>query len=364
MTWFIAGGGTGGHVTPALAIGEELRARGHTPIFVGTDRGIETRLVPDGGFELVTLPSRPFVGRGAMDRATALVALAWTTLRASFLLGRRRCRIVVAVGGYASLPAAIAGWILRKPVVLLNPDAEPGLANRLLARIATRVFAAFPGSERHFAHPERVVVSGVPLRRKLRDAFARIECDATRTDEGTRHLFAFGGSLGARQINDALLAAAGRLDKGTLRVVHQTGAQDRERVAAAWAAHGIEARVVAFEDDMPARYAWADLVVCRAGAISVAEVTLAGRPAILVPLAHVGGGEQAANARALERAGGAVVFDGAGFDPDAFAATLAALLEDRDRLAAMARASRSLARPDATRDVVDACESLLAGAAR
>lgn len=363
MTWIIAGGGTGGHVTPALAVGEELRARSLPVHFIGTDRGIERRLVPENGFDLTVLPSRPFVGRGAVDRVRALVALGWTSLRAVFVLRRLDTCIVVAVGGYASLPPAIAGWLLRRPVVLINPDAEPGLANRTLSRIATRVFGAFPGSERHFAHPERVVITGVPLRKALRDAFANAGAPPERKAPGERHLFAFGGSLGSQQINDALLAAAGRLDPGSLRIVHQTGADERERVAKAWADAGFNAHVVAFEDDMPSRYRWADLIVCRAGATSFAELTLSGRPAILIPLAHVGGGEQAANARALEAAGGAVVFDGTGFDEADFARTLAELLNDPERLEAMAGASLRLARPDAVTEVVDACEALLAGEA-
>ena len=360
MTFVIAGGGTGGHVAPALALGEELLARGEDVLFVGTDRGIERRLVPEAGFELVTLRSRPFVGRSGWQQATSLLALGLEALRALPILRSRRARIVIAVGGYASLPAALAGFLLRLPVVLLNPDAAPGIANRLLSRIARRIFVSFPSSAEHFARPERVRATGVPLRRALRHAFERA---AVPEDDGMRHLFAFGGSLGARQINDALLAAAPRLDATTLRIVHQTGEDDRARVDDAWRAAGFSADVVAFEQDMPGRYHWADLVVCRAGAISLAELALAGRPALLVPLAHVGGGEQAANARELERAGAAIVFDGAGFSQSEFARALADLLEDGERLAEMSRAAAKLARPDAARDVVDECLSLI-GASR
>ena len=200
--------------------------------------------------------------------------------------------------------------------------------------------------------------TGVPLRRALRAAF---EQASEPEDDGKRHLFAFGGSLGAQQINDALLASAPHLDPAALRIAHQTGRDEQARVAEAWRAAGFDADVVAFEDDMPSRYRWADLVVCRAGAISVAELALAGRPALLVPLAHVGGGEQAANARELERAGAALVFDGAGFSQDAFQETLVSLLADAERLAQMSRAAAKLARPDAARDVVDECVALVAG---
>ena len=359
MTFVIAGGGTGGHVTPALALGEELAQRKEDVLFIGTDRGIERRLVPEAGFELLTLRSRPFVGRGVLGRITSLCALGFEALRALPILRKRRARIVIAVGGYASLPPAIAGYLLRIPVVLLNPDAAPGVANRVLARIADRIFVSFPGSPEHFERRDRVRVTGVPLRRALRAAFERA---SEREDDGRRHLFAFGGSLGARQINDALLASAPLLDPAGLRIAHQTGRDEQTRVAEAWRAAGFDAEVVAFEDDMPGRYRWADLVVCRAGAISIAELALAGRPALLVPLAHVGGGEQAANARELERAGAAIVFDGAGFSQKAFQETLASLLADGNRLAEMGRAAAKLARPDAARDVVDQCLALVAGA--
>lgn len=360
MTFVIAGGGTGGHVTPALALGEELERRGQKALFIGTDRGIERRLVPEAGFELVTLRSRPFVGRRVIERVTSLLALGFEALRALPILRAREVKLVIAVGGYASLPAAFAAYLLRIPVVLLNPDAAPGVANRVLARIARRVFVSFPGSAAHFAKPDRVCATGVPLRRALRDAF---ENAAIPADDGLRHLFAFGGSLGSRQINDALLAAARHLDAANLRIAHQTGSDERTRVDEAWRAAGFRAEVVAFEDDMPSRYRWADLVVCRAGAISIAELALAGRPAVLVPLAHVGGGEQAANARELERAGAAVVFDGAGFSQDAFSETLSALLDDADRLIEMGRAAAALGRPDAARDVIDECHALVAGGA-
>lgn len=356
MTFVIAGGGTGGHVTPALALGEELMRRGEKALFIGTDRGIEQRLVPEAGFELVTLRSRPFIGRRPLERVTSLFALGFEALRALPILRAHKASIVIAVGGYASLPPAFAGFLLRIPVVLLNPDAAPGLANRILSRIARRIFVSFPNSAEHFGKPERVRATGVPLRRALLDAFADAPDPAA---DDHRHLFAFGGSLGARQINDALLAAAPKLDKAHLRIAHQTGRDERDRVAAGWQAAGFEADVVAFENDMPGRYRWADLIVCRAGAISVAELALAGRPALLVPLAHVGGGEQRANARELERAGAAVVFDGAGFSQDDFAETLRALLDDEARLAEMGRAAAALAKPDAAHDVIEECHALL-----
>jgi UDP-N-acetylglucosamine--N-acetylmuramyl-(pentapeptide) pyrophosphoryl-undecaprenol N-acetylglucosamine transferase len=356
----ISGGGTGGHVTPALALGEALRRAGERTLFVGGQRGIEARLVPEAGFELVTLDARPVLGRGPLARLAALFALARATLRARRLLRERGARLVIAVGGYASVPAALAAVIAGIPVVLVNTDAVPGLANRVLARIAKRVFVGWPGAAAHFRGGQ-AEVSGVPLRDALRRAFAANAGDDKRGADEPLHLFAFGGSQGARQINDALLAAAPALDPARVAVVHQTGEADRERVEAGWRAAGFDAVVVAFERDMPSRYRWADLVVCRAGAISVAELTLAGRPALLVPLAHVGGGEQFANARELERAGAARVLDSRSLSHEEFTRELLALLHDPARLREMGRRAASLAKPDAADAIVAQCRALLEG---
>ncbi len=360
----IAGGGTGGHVTPALALGEVLRERGAELVFVGAERGIEKKLVPDAGFELVLLDARPVIGRSPVERALALLALVRGTARAFSLLRARRIALVISVGGYASVPAALAGVLARVPVVLVNTDAVPGAANRLLARFATRIFAGFPGTvEKLPAGPAaRALVSGVPLRRALRERFAGAASAAPGDADRPPHLFVFGGSLGARQINELMMALAARLSAAGVEVFHQTGEADRERVAAAYQAARARAEAVAFERDMPRRYAWADLVVCRAGAISVAELALAGRAALLIPLGHVGGGEQFANARELERAGAARVLDSKALDAETFAKELFALLGDRARLAEMGERAAACARPHAAETIADACLALAGGA--
>lgn len=362
MRVVLSGGGTGGHVMPALALGELLREAGDPTLFVGTDRGIEGRLVPEAGFPLELLPSRPLVGRGPLEQLRAVGALVRCTQRALRLLAGFRAELVIAVGGYACVPAALAARLRRIPVVLVNPDATAGAANRLVARFARRIFVGFePAASRLGRGPAdpRVRVSGVPLRAALRRAFAEVS-EPAPDPSGRLHLFAFGGSQGARQLNDALLAAIPRLDPARVAVVHQTGEADRERVAAAWQRAGFASRVVAFETDMPARYREAHLVVCRAGAITIAELALAGRPALLLPLAHVGGGEQRANARVLEAAGAARVLEGGRTDQAAFDAALVELLADPARLAAMGGRAATLARPDAAESIVGACRELLA----
>jgi UDP-N-acetylglucosamine--N-acetylmuramyl-(pentapeptide) pyrophosphoryl-undecaprenol N-acetylglucosamine transferase len=361
----IAGGGTGGHVTPALALGEVLRERGAELVFVGAERGIEKRLVPEAGFELVLLDARPVIGRGFAERIGALVALARATLSARTLLRTRKIALVISVGGYASVPATLAAALAGVPLVLVNTDAVPGAANRLLARFAARIFAGFAGTLEALpaAAARRASVTGVPLRRALRNKFADAASAARVDASRPAHLFVFGGSLGARQINELMIASAKALAEARVEVFHQTGEADRERVAAAYQAAATHAETVAFERDMPRRYAWADLVVCRAGAISVAELALAGRAALLVPLAHVGGGEQFANARELERAGAARVLESRGLEPETFAKALFELLGDRARLAEMGARAAAAAKPNAAEAIAEACLALAGGTA-
>lgn len=362
-TFVIAGGGTGGHVMPALALGEALRDCGERVFFVGARRGIERRLVPQAGFELTTYGVRPFLGRGPMARLIALLALGIATLRALRLLRRRRAALVIAVGGYASAPAALAGALLRLPVALVNTDAQPGTANRWLARLAQRVFVGFEAAAAAFPRPEAVRVTGVPLRAAFTAKLGAAEPPRCGAQGAKLRLFAFGGSQGAAQLNRALLRALPRLSPQRLSVVHQTGAASQEEAQRAWQAAGFDARVVAFEDDMPARLRWADLVVCRAGAMSVAELALAGRAALLAPLSHVGGGEQRGNARELEAAGAAQVLDarelppGTDFD-SAFADALVKLLGDPEALREMGRRAALRARPDAAAQIAAECRAL------
>ncbi len=364
VRWAIAGGGTGGHVTPALALGEAIRAAGEEVLFLGTRRGLETRLVPEAGFPLRALDARPLVGRGPLERVAALLALARATFAARRELRAFRADLLVAVGGYASAPGALAARSLGLPLALVNTDAAPGAANRWLARFARLIFVGFEAAAtalRRTPDDPRVVVSGVPLREALGRGAQEAGADAERRAEGEPlHLFVFGGSQGARQINEAMMEAAAGLDPARWRVVHQTGEADRERVAAAYAGAGVQAEVIAFEKDMPRRYRWADLVLCRAGALSIAELTLAGRPAVLVPLAHVGGGEQFANARELERAGAARVLDSRRPITADLLETLRALEADRAGLRRMGERAEGLARPDAARSIVDACRALVA----
>lgn len=360
--WVVAGGGTGGHVTPALALAERITARGDAVVLLGSRRGLETRLVPRAGFELVALPSRQVMGERRLSQLLSLVAVARASLSAIAALRRAGAEIVVSVGGYAALPASLAAVALRRPLAIVEPNAVPGRANRLAARFAARVFAGFEEGARRLADSAgaaRIRTVGVPLRTSLVQAFAgaprrREPCPPYR-------LLVFGGSQGAHQINEAMSELARTLPAGRIEVFHQSGSADRSRVAAAYEAAGVRAEVVDFEPDMPRRYAWADFAVCRAGALTVAELAMAGLPALLAPYPFAADDHQRANAEALERAGAGRVLVSRPLDPEELGRAIREILEHPGCLRAMSEAAYGLARPDAADRIVEECAALLAG---
>jgi UDP-N-acetylglucosamine--N-acetylmuramyl-(pentapeptide) pyrophosphoryl-undecaprenol N-acetylglucosamine transferase len=358
VRWVLAGGGTGGHVTLALALGEEIARSGDPVLFVGSQRGLEAKLVAPAGFELVTLPVLPFAGRGPLAKAAALASFARATLAALALLRRRRIDLVISVGGYAAAPAAAAAIVLRRPLAIVEPNAIPGRTNLAMARLARRVFTAFAAAEPAFAGRAPVETTGAPLRRALLEAFAAAAAPR-RTPAPPFRLLVVGGSQGARQLNDAMIQALPDLDPARLEVFHQTGAADRERVALAYARAGFRAEVVDFDAALASRYQWADVALCRAGALTVAELAMAGLPALLVPYPYAADDHQRANARALEEAGAGRLLDPARFDGKLLADALAALLERPEALVEMGRRARALARPDAARRIVEASRALL-----
>jgi UDP-N-acetylglucosamine--N-acetylmuramyl-(pentapeptide) pyrophosphoryl-undecaprenol N-acetylglucosamine transferase len=312
LSFVIAGGGTGGHVTPALALAEAIARRDANDrvLFIGSDRGLEVDLVPRAGFELVSLSSRPVMGRGLAGRVLGGAAIARATLRARREIIRVRADVVISVGGYAAMPAVLATRLARTRLALVEPNAVPGRANCMASRIAGRVFVGFPEAAGRMGLARgdvRLREYGIPLRRALVDAFGGET--ARRRPEPPYRLLVFGGSQGARQINEAVIDALTSGADLPLEVFHQTGSADRERVVAAYAKSGVKAEVTAFEPDMPSRYRWADLAVCRAGALTVAELALAGLPALLVPYPYAADDHQSANARALEAVGAAQRLD-------------------------------------------------------
>jgi UDP-N-acetylglucosamine--N-acetylmuramyl-(pentapeptide) pyrophosphoryl-undecaprenol N-acetylglucosamine transferase len=362
LSLLVAAGGSGGHVFPGLALARTVVQHDSeaTVRFAGTTRGIETRAVPEAGFALDLLPILPLSRRLAKETLLAPFAAVNGTLAARRLLRRHRFDVVCGMGGYVTLPVAVAARLEGVPVVLHEQNAVPGIANRLAARVATRIAVGVAAAADAFP-PERTVVVGNPVRPELarldRAALREEAVTAFGLDPDRRTLFAFGGSQGARRINQAVVAATGHWpDPDAVQVLHACGHRDEADVRAAWAeadpdGRKLLVRIVPFVDRMDLAYAAADLAMTRAGAITVAELTAAAVPAVMVPLPHATADHQAANARAVAAGGGAVVVDDAALDGPAVVAAAAPLLADPDRLAAMSAAMRAQAHPAAAEEL-------------
>lgn len=355
MRIVIAGGGTGGHLYPGIALAHEfLRLRpGSSVLFVGTERGLEARVVPREGFELATIRVRGLVGRGVGRAVATLARLPAALVEAWGVLTRFRPDLVVGVGGYAAGPTVAAARLMRKTIVLLEQNVLPGVTNRLLAPLADLVVAAFDESKA--VCRGRVEVWGNPVRRAV------VSAGRTALPE-TPSLLVFGGSQGAVAINRAVTAALSRLNAiPGLSIVHQTGQSDHAETQRAYAQAGVTAKVEPYLDDMGAAYAGAALVVSRAGATTVAELTACGRPAVFIPYPHAAHNHQETNARAVEAAGAAQVILESALSGERLAEVVTGLLRDRDRLTRMAVASRGLGRPDAGEQIARRCLALVEG---
>jgi UDP-N-acetylglucosamine--N-acetylmuramyl-(pentapeptide) pyrophosphoryl-undecaprenol N-acetylglucosamine transferase len=352
VTVVLAGGGTGGHVFPALALAAAIHAASPrvSVRFVGTARGLETRVVRAAGWPLDLVASRPLLGRGPREQVGALLALARGTAQSLALLRRMRADLVIGVGGYASVPAVLAAALLRIPTALVNVDARPGLANRLLGRFARAVFVQFEETRRHFP-AGRCLATGVPIRGVP---------EAKPGDPAQLRLLVFGGSQGARVLNRAIAGALDQLGaRDGFRITHQTGASEFEEVRAAYARAGVAAEVAPFFDDLPERLANADLVVARAGGVTCAEICLAGVPSVLVPL-PIASNHQMANARALEATGACVVVPDAEA-PARLAAEIRRLARDPAERRRMAEAAARRGRRDAAERIWAHCAAWLPG---
>jgi UDP-N-acetylglucosamine--N-acetylmuramyl-(pentapeptide) pyrophosphoryl-undecaprenol N-acetylglucosamine transferase len=346
MRVIIAGGGTGGHFFPGLAVAQALRAGAPSAsvLFAGTSRGIEARLAPKYGFPFAALPGSGVAGVGLARRLRGLVSVPLAMVRSLLLLDRFQPQAVVGVGGYASFPVALTSGLLGVPVLLLEQNVTPGLANRVLSLWACAVATAFPQTLRHFRGKGRLM--GNPVRASL----AAVPCETA--PERPFRLLVFGGSRGARAINDAVLAALPELAAfpGGLEIRHQTGTEDLERVSAAYAAAGVPARVEPFIDAMDEAYAWCHAALCRAGATTLAELSAARRPALLVPFPQAAGDHQLHNARGLESLGGALCIEQRDLSTPRLMEALNQLAEPARRRP-MAAALASVARPRAAEEI-------------
>lgn len=356
----VMAGGTGGHVFPALATARVLRNRGYDIVWLGTQRGIEARLVPAEGIPVEWLSVSGLRGKGAAALLAAPFRLVVALVQALRAVRKHRPRVVLGAGGFVSGPGGIAAWLLRRPLVVHEQNAVAGLTNRVLARLADRVLEGFPGSFGPRVKADRV---GNPVRPEISAVAPPERRYAGR--KGRVRLLVFGGSQGAARLNTVVPAALAELPE-SLRpeVLHQTGSRGVDETAASYRSRGIEADVRAFIDDMAGAYGWADLAVCRAGALTVAELAAAGVPAILVPFPAAVDDHQTRNAEYVVRVGAAVLLPESGLTPVSLAARLRELVEaGRPRLEQMAQAARATAITDADQRLADACIAAAGGAA-
>jgi UDP-N-acetylglucosamine--N-acetylmuramyl-(pentapeptide) pyrophosphoryl-undecaprenol N-acetylglucosamine transferase len=356
MRVIIAGGGTGGHVIPALAIAQQLKKQfGAEILFVGTARGIETRLVPQAGFALELIRVGALKNVSLMTRAKTMFDLPRAIAASSRMLSEFDPEVVIGVGGYASGPAMVAAIRRRLPTLAFEPNVVPGFANRMIARWVSAAAVHFEETCRYFPNCK---VTGVPVRAAFFSIPARdVSASAAPT------LLVFGGSQGARAINQAILDSLPGLRTRVpgIHIIHQTGQRDYDHVLAAYRQSGISSEVHKFIDDMPATFARTDLLVCRSGASTVAEIAAAGKAAIFVPFPAAADDHQNVNARALERAGAAVVVEENSLEAAYLVDTIAALIGDAARLRSMAAAAKSLAHPKAVEEIAEMVRRLAEG---
>ncbi len=352
MRVLIAGGGTAGHVFPALAVARHMRQQGHAVRFAGTAAGPEARLVPAEGFDFVEVQASPFVRKVSLRAAAAPVVAMRSVGGCRPLV--EGADVVLGMGGYVSVPVALAAVASRRPLVLHEQNAAPGLANRVLARPARTVALAFAEAARRLPRRTRTVVTGNPVREALlgvwgdREGLAKEAAQELDLDPSLRTVVVFGGSQGALHLNRALVASLPRLARDDVQLLLLAGHAHAEAVRSAiGAAPPVPVRVLPFLARMELAYAAATLVVSRAGATTVAEVAVCGVPAVLVPYPYATGRHQEANARALQRAGGARILLDDDLDGAVLAERIVSLLEDPGALEAMASRARSWSRPAA-----------------
>lgn len=352
----IAGGGTGGHVIPALAIARELRDRhGAEMRFVGTARGLETRLVPEAGFGLELIRVGQLKGVSLLTRVRTVSDLPVGVATCVRLLRAFRPDVVVGVGGYASGPAMMAAILLRVPTLAFEPNAVPGLANRLVGRFVDGAAVNFASTARYFQNGR---VTGIPVQREFFEIGEKAE--------GSERVLVFGGSQGARVLNEVMPAVAGvlleRFPGAT--IVHQVGGRNAESAAAAYTVAGVESerlRVVPYLDGMVREIAAADVVLCRSGASTVAELAAAGRAAVLVPFAAAADDHQRKNADVLVEAGAAAMILERDLTAERAVEVVSGLLEDRALRMRMGRAARGLAHEDAAGTIAGMCRAMARG---
>ncbi len=357
MRVLIAGGGTGGHLFPGIALAEELTTRHHNNevVFVGTDRGLEARVVPAAGFPLETITAQGLKGMGFLKLLRGLFTLPVSFVESWRLLRKHKPDVVVGVGGYSSGPVVLAAWMQGIPTAVQEQNAYPGITNRILGNFVDVAFVAFSEAGQHFPE-KKVQLVGNPIRRALMDNYLRSTVAHERLT-----VLVFGGSLGARAINARMLEALDHLGdlRDQVHFVHQTGKNDPDGIRKVYEEKGFSADVREFIDDMSQAYARAELVVCRAGATTLAELTVCKKASILIPYPYAADDHQAKNAQALVDAGAAVMFRESELSGEKLAAEIRSLLTDTERRRKMEKKAGLMGRPEAAKELADVCVELM-----
>lgn len=360
MNIVIAAGGTGGHLYPAIAVAREFLRRDPSTriLFIGTTRGIERKVLAHEGFPLQCIAANPLMGKSPVEMVKALITLPVSLWQSLGVLKQQGADLVFGVGGYTSPAMLVAAFLRRIPGVILEPNAYPGMANKAVAPLVQRIFLAFESTVQFFDRRKTSVV-GTPVRRAFLESTGP---DIARGEaESARNLLIFGGSQGAKAINSAVIEALPILATMKTRptITHQTGEADYARVAAAYEQAGISAQVVPFLYDMPAVLRGADLVVARAGAMTIAELTVCGKPAILIPLPTAIYNHQLRNAEVMAKADGAVLLPQAELTGAGLAKAIMDIFGEPRRLEAMGRASWNMRRSDAAEIIVRECYDVI-----
>jgi len=348
----IMAGGTGGHVFPALAVADELRLRGIPVIWLGTRAGIESRLVPQAGYPIEWMSITGLRGKNTITLLLAPVRLLIACWQALSVLFRRNPCAVLGMGGFASGPGGLMAWLIRKPLLVHEQNAIPGLTNKVLAKFATVVLQAFP------AVFKQAKTTGNPVRQSICEINKPEDRDLKH--QGNLRLLVIGGSLGAVKLNEIIPQALEKIEPSQRpQVVHQTGERNIDSARIFYSDAGVEAKVEAFIDDMPSAYKWADLVICRAGAMTVFELAAVGIASVLVPYPYAVDDHQTFNAQYLEAAGAAIIKQQDELTADWLVDVINDFSANRKKLLEMAVAARKLAIPDSAKTIADAC--LIAG---
>ena len=357
QTMMVAGGGTGGHIYPAIAIAREYVGRdaSRKVVFVGTERGLEKTIVPKAGFPLEFISVGGLKGKVGLDLLRNIVRLPLGFFQAFRLVGKYRPNVVLGVGGYSSGPVLVAAWLRGVPTIIHEANAFPGLTNRWLAKIVTKVAVAFAE-----ALPRLRRLDGVVTGNPIRAEFFTAQRPVGNPEK--QRLLVFGGSQGSHVLNEAMTGALLFLSrlKDKLEIVHQTGPNDLLRVQQGYQTSGAfpNARVVPYLDPIVDEIAAADLVVCRAGAMTIGELAAVGRGAVFVPFAAATNNHQELNARVVEKAGGGVVITEKNLTPERLGVAIAEVMNDPEMARKMGRAAHKLAMPEATKKIVDTIESI------